>query len=90
MLEEGFFAEVSQLGTLYGWDSSAFDVVGYRAFKDVVLGTKKPQQGAADFVKADMALWKKQLTWLKRNVEIVWLKDPEEAHLLVRKFLKQG
>jgi tRNA dimethylallyltransferase len=62
--------------------------IGYRAFKDVILGTKTIDQAAADVARGDMMLVKKQLTWFKRNPAIEWLDDPTEAWPLVREFLE--
>ncbi|MDB5179006.1 MAG: tRNA dimethylallyltransferase [Patescibacteria group bacterium] len=90
MLGRGFTEEVRHIGVTYGWDSAALDVIGYRAFKDVVLGTKSAAEGVADFVRGDMALMKKQQTWFKRNPAIQWLEDVDEADKLVREFLARG
>lgn len=88
MLEKGFIEEVRVIGTTYGRDSEALDVIGYRAFKEVVFGDKTVEQGKSDFARGDMLLVKKQLTWFKRNPDIRWLEDPAEAEGLVRDFLK--
>lgn len=90
MLEEGFIDEVRLIGERYGWESPAFDVIGYRACKGVVLGTKTRTQGAADFAAGDMALFKKQVTWFKRNQNIRWVEDAAQAETLVREFLTSG
>ncbi len=87
MLEEGFIDEVRAVGTEYGWDSEAMNIIGYRAFKDVVLGTRSIADGIADFAAGDMALYKKQITWFRRNPSIHWLEDPADADRLVRTFL---
>lgn len=87
MLEEGFIGEVQKIGDRYGWDSEALSVVGYRAFRDVVLGTKTIEQGVADFVRGDMALYKKQVTWFKRNKAIQWVDSAAKADELVQGFL---
>jgi tRNA A37 N6-isopentenylltransferase MiaA len=87
MLEEGFIHEVQVIGDKFGWDSEALNVIGYRAFRGVVLGTKNLEQGTADFVRGDMALYKKQMTWFKRNKSIIWLESPQEAEALVARFL---
>lgn len=87
MLSEGFLDEVRRIGTTYGWESEAMSAIGYRAFKDVVLGTKTVAEGAADFARGDLLLVKKQQTWFKRNPAIRWLDDPVEAEPLVRAFL---
>lgn len=87
MLEEGFIREVETIGETYGWDSTALDVIGYRAFKDVVRGSKTVAEGTEDFIAGDMALYKKQVTWFKRNSAINWVTDQEDAARLVRHFL---
>jgi len=87
MLEEGFVQEVEAIGKRYGWESEALSVIGYRAFKDVVLGTKTEEDGVADFVRGDMALYKKQVTWFKRNKSIRWVANTAEAERLVQEFL---
>lgn len=87
MLERGFFDEVRQIGTKYGWESEALDVIGYRAFKDAVLGNKTIDEAKEDFLRGDMTLVKKQLTWFKRNPAIHWLGSPAEAESLVWDFL---
>ncbi|HSX00671.1 MAG TPA: tRNA (adenosine(37)-N6)-dimethylallyltransferase MiaA [Candidatus Saccharimonas sp.] len=88
MLARGFIDEVRHIGETYGWESEAMSGIGYRAFKDVVLGTKTVEQGAADFVRGDQLLVKKQLTWFRRNPAIRWLDRPEEAERLVGAFLR--
>ena len=89
MLGKGFLKEVEQIGSEYGWDSEALSAVGYRAFKDVVLGTKTVEQGVLDDVREEMKLVKKQLTWFKRNKAIQWLDNPDRARSLVREFLEK-
>jgi tRNA A37 N6-isopentenylltransferase MiaA len=64
---------VWRLGQRYGWDSPAFGIIGYRAMKDVVLGSKPIEEGVDDFIRADVALYKKQMTWFKRNKDICWI-----------------
>jgi tRNA dimethylallyltransferase len=90
MLEQGFLGEVSTIGETYGWDSPALEIIGYRAFKDVVHGTKTVAEGTADFVRGDMALYKKQVTWFKRNPAIKWVDSEEQAVGWVAEFLGTG
>ncbi len=87
MLEQGFIDEVRQIGDKYGWDSPALEVIGYRAFKGLLLGTKTLEEAKADFVRGDMALYKKQVTWFKRNPAIQWVESADEALELAAKFL---
>lgn len=88
MLEEGFIEEVARVGAQWGWDNEAMSSIGYRAFKDVVLGHKSTSEGAADFALGDMRLVKKQTTWFKRNPTIQWLDRPADAVGLVEAFLR--
>ncbi len=90
MLGTGFIDEVRTIGETYGWENAAMEVIGYRAFKDYVLGTKTLEQAKADFAAGDMALYKKQVTWFKRNGAIKWVADAAEAEVLVREFLAVG
>lgn len=87
MLEEGFIDEVKRVGKRYGWDSEAMAVIGYRAFREVAQGQEAVIVGQAKFVAGDMALYKKQVTWFKRNPDIHLLQDPAEAWPLVDRFL---
>jgi tRNA dimethylallyltransferase len=82
MLEKGFLNEVRMIGETYGWESEAMSGIGYRAFRDVILGHKTVAEAQADFVRGDSRLMKKQLTWFKRNAEIVWLQGATEAERL--------
>jgi tRNA dimethylallyltransferase len=90
MLEKGFIDEVRTVGERYGWDCPALEVIGYKAFKEVCLGTKSVAEATADFVRGDMALYKKQVTWFKRNPEIHWLEGDAavQAGVLIQAFTR--
>jgi tRNA dimethylallyltransferase len=88
MLDKGFIEEVRNIGEQYGWDSPALEVIGYRAFKGHVMGTKSLEEATADFVKGDMRLYKKQVTWFKRNSSIHWVDSFDQAHTLVENFIR--
>lgn len=87
MLQEGFIDEVRAIGETYGWESEAMSGIGYRAFKEVIIGSKTVAEAEQDFVQGDMRLMKKQLTWFKRNPAIIWLEERSDAAGLVRGFL---
>jgi tRNA dimethylallyltransferase len=89
MLGEGFIDEVRMIAETYGWESSALDIIGYRAFKEHVLGAKSLADAKADFVRGDMMLYKKQVTWFKRNPAIKWVDDTAEALDLAEAFLER-
>ncbi len=90
MLERGLISEAKQLGENFGWDNEAMTGPAYKAFKNVVLGTKSLAEGVRDFAKADIALAKRQMTWFKRNPDICWLdaQDPLELYRTAKKLTK--
>ena len=61
--------------------------IGYRAFKDVVVGSKPLSEARQEFIQGDLRLMKKQLTWFRRNPDIIWLERAEDAGGYVRDFL---
>jgi tRNA dimethylallyltransferase len=89
MLDKGFLEEVRTIGERYGWGSEVMTGIGYKAFKDVVLGTKTRAEATAEFVRGDRHLVKKQLTWFRRNKSVQWLEDAKQAEPLVREFLEK-
>jgi tRNA A37 N6-isopentenylltransferase MiaA len=54
----------------------------------VALETKPAVKGLADGVRETMLLYKKQVTWFKRNSYICWVDEPSHAEELVREFLR--
>lgn len=87
MLDAGFVDEVKQIGRQYGWDSEAMTGIGYRAFRDVVVGGKSIETAKDEFIKGDMSLAKKQMTWFKRDPNITWIESSPQAVDMVADFL---
>ena len=91
MLREGIISEVRNIGQTYGWDSEAMSGIIYRAFKDVARensnNSEKINAALAEFIAGDKKLVKKQVTWFKRNPNIIWLDDAPGADKLVASFL---
>lgn len=87
MLEGGFIEEVKRIGLRYGWDSEAMNIIGYRACRQTALGLEPLEVGEAKFIAGDLALYKKQMTWFKRNKDILWVNSPADANKLVGDFL---
>jgi tRNA dimethylallyltransferase len=73
MLQQGLINEIAQIGAKFGWESPALNVIGYSEFKYACLGEKTIEQCMEDCVRNSMALFKKQMTWFKRNQEIQWI-----------------
>jgi tRNA dimethylallyltransferase len=87
-LARGLIDEVRRLGEEYGWGSEAMTGIAYKAFSGVVLGAKSLADAKSECIRGELALWKRQVTWFKRNPDIVWLTDPAEGGPLVSSFLE--
>jgi len=79
MLKSGVLKEIIKVSKLYGWDSEAMTGGIYRVFRDVLNGDKSEDQALVDFIRSDLKLAKKQMTWFKRNSDIHWFKDTSSA-----------
>jgi tRNA dimethylallyltransferase len=79
MVDEGFVQEVRSLASRYGWDAPALQAPGYKAFRPLVDGGGTLEDAKQQFVRYDLQYAKRQMTWFKRNEDIVWISKSEEA-----------
>jgi tRNA dimethylallyltransferase len=86
MLSTGIIEEVASLGSKYGWDNEAMKGNIYRVFRGVVEGTKDVEAALQECVVSDMKLIKKQITWFKRNKQIIW-GDAKELKMAIEQFI---
>jgi len=89
MLATGVADEVRRMGRQYHWRGEALKGNIYRAFRGVVEGKQSPEEALDMFIKSDMALAKRQMTWFRRNPHIIWSEDPEELVRTAGTFLDQ-
>jgi tRNA dimethylallyltransferase len=89
MVAQGVLGEAALLGERYDWESEAMKGSIYRIFRNVVDGKKSVEEAIEEFVRSDMALAKRQMTWFKRNPSIVWSKSPDQLLKEVDTFLRQ-
>ncbi|HYH75562.1 MAG TPA: tRNA (adenosine(37)-N6)-dimethylallyltransferase MiaA [Candidatus Saccharimonadales bacterium] len=89
MVKQGFIDEVKALAQQYGWEAPALQAPGYRAFKNYIEGGGTLEDAMAQFVQNDSNLAKRQRTWFKRNKDINWISNTEEAVDLVTTFLNK-
>ncbi|MBP9749037.1 tRNA (adenosine(37)-N6)-dimethylallyltransferase MiaA, partial [Patescibacteria group bacterium] len=86
-VKEGLFAEVAALLEKYGSDIPALSAIGYRQVVSY-LQKKCTKAEAIERIMFDShAYARRQLTWLRRDARIVWVKNVEEAEIAVRTFL---
>ena len=88
MLKAGLEAEVKFLVTKYESDLESLSGIGYKTMfkylnKDITLNEAK-----VELVKGDKSLAKRQRTWFKKNKNINWVDNSEQAIFLVQEFLR--
>jgi tRNA dimethylallyltransferase len=88
MMKIGLLEEVKKLvKQKYNWDLPSMSGIGYRQFKEYLKGNISLEQ-AVEFLKKDTKKYaKRQLTWFRRDRDIKWCRDYEEADKLVEEFL---
>lgn len=87
MVANGLESEIAQIAATYGWDNKTLTGIGYRAFRKYLDKKATLDEAKAAFVKGDMYLAKRQMTWFKRNPDIHWVDSPEQAEAAVKHFI---
>jgi tRNA dimethylallyltransferase len=90
MVAEGVVEEVRRIGQKYQWKGEALKGNIYRIFRGVVEDQISLRLALEEFVRSDMALAKRQMTWFKRNPAIHWSNDPDELLAQVDTFLSHS
>lgn len=88
-VREGLFDEVARLVKKYGKESPAFSAIGYR---EVIAYFDKRMTKAETIekIKTDTHSYaRRQMTWLRRDKRVRWVKDAGEAEALVREWLRK-
>ena len=73
MFEPAIIDEYKKVATEYDWDSQAMKSNIYPIVRDMVEGKISREEAIELFITDDWHLAKRQLTWFKRNPNIVWL-----------------
>ena len=79
MLDQGLLSEAEQALRNLPAESEALKSNIYIALKPYFAGQVKLQEACRDFVRRDLGLAKKQITWFKRHPQIVWFSDVDQA-----------
>ena len=89
MVKEGLFDEVRSLLKKYPPDLPAFSAIGYR--EAVAYFQKKMSRvETIERIKLNThAYARRQLTWLRRDKRVSWVKEDDEALRLVSEFLRK-
>lgn len=72
MLAQDVANEATMLGKKYSWDSQSMTGNVYPIIKSHLVGELTLEQAEAKIATADYRLAKRQMTWLRRNPDIMW------------------
>lgn len=89
MIDEGLIGEARRLGEKYGWQREPMKSIGYREWPDYFSGKKTKDEVINQINASTRKFAKRQMTWFKRDKNIVWVKDLKEADKLVKDFLSR-
>ncbi len=87
MFDAGLVTEVQNLINHYGEDAPGLLAPGYKAVVEYINDRLTLEEARQLFIRNDRRLAKRQMTWFKRNPDIVWCSDVERAEVIIQNFL---
>lgn len=87
MFASGVIEEARTLGATYGWQASGLDGNIYPVIKRLITGEIGQEEAIELCVRSDLQLAKRQMTWFKRNPDIIWSDNPEGLITIIEHFL---
>ena len=88
-IKAGLLDETKELSQKYSWGLPSMSSIGYRQVGYFLRGEMSFEE-AVEILKRDTRRYaKRQMTWFRRDVRIIWLKKPwaENAMAEIKKFL---
>lgn len=89
LFAHGVVQEATELAAQYSWESEAMTGNIYPIIHKLQQGEYTLEQAKAAFCTADWHLAKRQMTWLRRNPDIIWC-DLEDAETYLGEVLAQA
>lgn len=86
MMEEGFLKEVKKLHKKYDLNT-AMQATGYRQLVQFIDGEISLKEAVEKTKQSHRNYAKRQLTWLNRNKDVVWIENKKEAKNKIKEFL---
>lgn len=79
MIDSGVVNEAKRVAKLYGWGCEAMTAGVYKVLKSYIDGQISQDEAINEYIKSDLRLAKKQMTWFKRNEDIRWFSAVTDA-----------
>ena len=89
MVEDGLLSEAKRLSRTYGWDMPALQTPEYRAFHLYLDAAITLDEAKSLCARYELQYAKRQMTWFKRNRDILWISNSAEAVELITTFLNK-
>lgn len=89
MIKNGFLDEVDKLHSLYD-HNTAMQAAGYKQLCEHIDKNISLTEAIEKTKQVHRNYAKRQLTWLKRNQDVMWVKNKTEAQRKIREFLAQN
>jgi tRNA dimethylallyltransferase len=90
MFKRGLISEVQNLILKYGKNAKAFDAIGYKEIIEYLNNKISKEEALNQIIKNTINYAKRQMTWFRKNKNIVWIKNKKEAEKLVLNFIKNN
>lgn len=87
MIKNGLVKEVEEMVKKYGGKQTAFDAIGYREIIDYLEGKITLEESIDLIKKKTLAFAKRQMTWFKRDEDIIWIEKEKGALASIKNFL---
>ena len=87
MIKSGLEKEVKNLIKKYNWETPALQTIGYYEWKEYFNKKISKKELEEKIIKNTQDYAKRQITWVNKDKEIVWVKNYREAEKLINKFL---
>ena len=89
MVNQGLVGEVEKLIKKYGAKQQSFDAIGYREIIEFLEKKITLEQAKENMKTNTWHFAKRQMTWFKKDKQINWIENSEEAVHLIDKFIKK-
>jgi tRNA dimethylallyltransferase len=88
MLNNGFVREVKNIEAKYGDNCAQLQTTGYREVLNYLKINDSEEELETAINNATYKLARKQMTWFRRNSNIVWVTDYQTAEQKIIEYLK--
>jgi len=89
MFKQGLISEVQNLISKYGKNIKAFNAIGYKEIIEYLENKISKEEALNQIIKNTINYAKRQITWFKKEKNIIWIKNSRQAEKLVLNFIKK-